>query len=144
LSPQIALNDARFAHETIDGETMIMDTVRGHLIMVSGGGSFILQLIGSRTPWADIVSDIGARYGEEAKENARTFLDEFTASGVLVEVEQSSGRAVSNLNTSAPRPPEWPVSWAPTVIERYEDIAEIIAMDPIHDVNTDGWPRKIS
>jgi hypothetical protein len=38
---------------------------------------------------------------------------------------------------------DWPDSFAPPALERYDDIANIITMDPIHDVDQSaGWPRR--
>jgi hypothetical protein len=141
----ITFDEQRFAHETIDGETMIIDTVRGHLIIVSGGGSFILELIRGGTSHANLLRDIGDRYGHDASEGARVFLDELAATGALVEIEQAQGSSqiASGPTSSDVQIADWPTSLALPVIERYEDIAEIIAMDPIHDVDVAGWPRKI-
>jgi hypothetical protein len=33
--------------------------------------------------------------------------------------------------------------FAPPMLEKYDEIADIIAMDPIHDVDPDkGWPHR--
>jgi hypothetical protein len=141
----ITFDETRFAQETIDGETMIIDTIRGHLIIVSGGGPFILELIRGGTSRANLLRDIGDRYGNDASVGARVFLDELAANGVLVEKEQAQGsrQMASHPASSDVQVTDWPINLAPPVIERYEDIAEIIAMDPIHDVDASGWPRKI-
>jgi len=37
----------------------------------------------------------------------------------------------------------WPDSFVPPGLEKYDDIADIITMDPIHDVDpAKGWPRR--
>jgi Coenzyme PQQ synthesis protein D (PqqD) len=146
VSPLIAFDEARVAHETIDGETMIMDTVRGHIIMVGGAGSFVLELIGRGISRANLLDDIGDRYGQDERERVRAFVDELTASGVLVEIEQSVGsdRMSAQQVSTGLHASDWPASLAPILVERYEDIADIIAMDPIHDVHADGWPKKIT
>jgi hypothetical protein len=145
LTSLFTFDDVRFAHEAIDGETMIIDTVRGHLLVVSGGGSFILQLVRSGMLRDDLLRNIGDRYGREASENAEAFLAELTEVGVIKEVEYTpeSHQVSSRRVPEDACAPNWPDGLGPTMIERYEDIAEIIAMDPIHDVEPSGWPRKI-
>ena len=140
----ITFDEARFAHETIDGETMIIDTIRGHLFMVSGGGPLILEFIRGGTSRVNLLREIGNRYGQDASEGARAFLDELAAAGVLVEIEQTpgSGQMASHPASSDVQIVDWPSSLASPMIERYEDIADIITMDPIHDVDASGWPRK--
>ena len=145
MAPLLTFDEARFAHETIDGETMIIDTIRGHLIIAGGGGSFILECIRGGTSRDNLLHEIAGRYGHEYGASAQRFVDELMAAGVLTETER--GRESSRLGPH-PVPPNglglgWPTRLAPPVIERYEDIAEIIAMDPIHDVDASGWPRKI-
>jgi hypothetical protein len=54
------------------------------------------------------------------------------------------------LRTDAPPSPaspeihaEWPATFVTPVIESYDEISDIINMDPIHDVDQDrGWPRR--
>ena len=37
----------------------------------------------------------------------------------------------------------WPDTFVAPTLERYEDIADIIAMDPVHDIDTTkGWPHR--
>ena len=140
----IAFDEARFAHETIEGETMIIDTVHGRLIMVSGGGPFVLECLRQGTSRHDLIEKIADRFGREAGDRASAFIDEMMTIGVLVESDRlNNSEQVSEAEPSPKVQVDWPESIAP-MIERYDDIAEIIAMDPIHDVSNAGWPRKIT
>lgn len=141
MGSRLTFDEVRFAHETIDGETTIIDTVNGHLLMISGLGSFLLELVRQGTSRANLIREAGERYGGDAGERVRLFLEELANTGVLVEAQDSEA-ASSDPMVSEPQAADWPIGFAPPVIERYEDIAEIIAMDPIHDVAPLGWPNR--
>jgi hypothetical protein len=37
-------------------------------------------------------------------------------------------------------PPAPPVPWEPARVERYADLEDLLALDPIHDAADEGWP----
>lgn len=142
----LEFDEKRFPHETIDGETMIIDAISGQLIMIGGGGPTILDIVRRGISRVDLLSAVGERYGRDIANGVLSFIDELIASGMLAEKEQIK---LSDSVSASPDVPDlqdvsWPASLSLPVIERYNDVAEIIAMDPIHDVDASGWPKKIS
>jgi hypothetical protein len=142
LSNLLTVDDARFALETIDEETIILDTARGHLIGVRGGGSFLLEFIQAGVLRDELLREIDERYGGQAQKEARAFIEELTKLGIVLESKSTATIGDHASCDLSARDFSWPASLAPTSIDRYEDIAEIMAIDPIHDVDITGWPRK--
>jgi hypothetical protein len=138
MSANLAINSDRFAQETIDGETIIMDTVSGRLLLLRETAPLLLSILKAGLPLATVLEEIAGRYGAETATQARDFVATLTELGVLATQDSA---AVSG----APSPAgaiDWPSNFAAPIIERYDDIADIITMDPIHDVDTEsGWPR---
>jgi hypothetical protein len=138
MSKPLSVNGDRFVHETIDGETIVMDTVSGRLLLLRDTAPLLLSMMGTGLSPADILLEISNRYGLEAGTQARDFFARLTELEVLP-TQDIAGTGL------APKPAgavDWPSNFAPPILELYDDIAHIITMDPIHDVDEDsGWPR---
>ena len=142
MNDLLTVDETRFALETIDEETIILDTAQGRLIGVRGGGSFVLEFIRAGAPRDELLREIDERYGGQAQAEARAFIDELTKLGILLESKSTTAIGDHASCDLSARDFSWPASLAPTSIDRYDDIAEIMAIDPIHDVDITGWPRK--
>ena len=107
MSELLIANTARYPHDTIDGETLLIDTESGHLLMIGGVGPLLWQrLLGGVT---------------------------------LAEAEVVIPAATAAAEAAAL---DWPDAFVAPMLERYDDIANIMAVDPIHDVDRSaGWPR---
>jgi hypothetical protein len=126
----------RFPHETIDGETVLIDSVKGRLFLLSGIGSWLWQRFIPGGIIDGVVAESIVRYGEATEVPIRQFLQE------LVE-EQMLRPGFPPSAPPAEIPADWPDAFEPPVIERYDDIADIMSMDPIHEVDpVKGWPHK--
>lgn len=125
----------RFPNDTIDGETVLIDTQKGHLFLFTGIGPQIWGRLGSGISPESLVDEVTSRYGEGAAAPTRAFLEAL--------------RVAEMLRGDAPagQPPAVDVSW-PSVfvapaLEQYDQIADIISMDPIHEVDSSrGWPHR--
>ena len=134
MSDLLIANVARYPHETIDGETLLIDSETGHLLMLTGVGPLLWQRLLGGVAVDGLVAEVVARFGAEAGEGCRTFLQMLAEAQVAVPAATAS--------TEAPAL-HWPDSFATPLLERFDDIANIIAIDPIHDVDQSaGWPRR--
>ncbi|MCP9885538.1 PqqD family protein [Synechococcus sp. ATX 2A4] len=127
----------RFAHETVEGETVVVDARDGVLYLLSGlGGVFWEHLLNGAVP-TDLATEAGKRYGPEAAASTLRFLELLDQRGMLKDDPTGDGE-----QATAPIP--WPETFAAPVLDIYDDIANIIAMDPIHDVKPSaGWPMAL-
>jgi hypothetical protein len=133
MTEQLVVNVARFPHETIDGETIILDAEKGHVILLTGFAAILWSHLVGSTSSEVLASAVDARFGTEAAEATRRFIRDLRAAEIVVPTTDAGSDAVSPL--------PWPERFTVPVLERYDDIANIIAMDPIHDVGPAGWPR---
>jgi len=134
MHDRLVPNSARFPDQTIDDETLLFDAETGQLLLLTGFGSTLWSHIAAGTGPAALCEATGERFGADAEIAAKAFLDELLAAGILVASQEPAPAEAA--------PPPWPAQFTAPGIERYDDIAKIIAMDPIHDVDaTTGWPR---
>jgi hypothetical protein len=125
----------RFPNDTIDGETVLIDAEKGHLFLFTGIGPQIWQRLGSGMTPDTLVDEVASRYGESAAAPTRTFLEALEGAEMLrsdAPSDQSPAPAVS-----------WPSAFVVPALEQYDQIADIISMDPIHEVDSSkGWPHR--
>ena len=134
MDERLVANTSRFPHETIDGETLLIDADTGHLLLLAGFASVLWGHLVNGTTIEGLGGAVDARFGAEAGAITRNFLSELRDAQLVVPATGAVPPAAAM--------PAWPDRFTAPLLERYDDIAKIIAMDPIHDVDTSvGWPR---
>jgi Coenzyme PQQ synthesis protein D (PqqD) len=135
MQERLVVNSSRFPHETIDNETILFDAETGHILLLAGFASVLWShLVGGAT-LAELCEAVDTRFGSDAAAATRDFLNDLRAAGILVPSNEEAQTDATPLS--------WPAQFAPPQLERYDDIAKIIAMDPIHEVDVTGWPRSV-
>jgi coenzyme PQQ synthesis protein D (PqqD) len=129
----LVVNSSRFPHETIENETILFDAETGHILLLAGSASVVWSHLVGGAQLEDLCGEIDSRFGSDASAATRTFLNDLRTAGILVPSNEEP-------RTDAP-PAPWPSEFTAPLLERYDDIAKIIAMDPIHEVDATGWPR---
>jgi hypothetical protein len=66
--------------------------------------------------------------------DARGFVDVALANGLLVAVEAPDAPVPSVLLRAGP--------YVSPVLEHYSDMQELLLIDPVHEVDVSGWPRR--
>jgi hypothetical protein len=136
----ITVDGGRFAHDSVGGETVVIDTLSGELLMITGFGSPLWDAITSGVDIDEVVGQVRSRFGEQPADAVTAFVAALDAAGCLTDLPQ-------RLDECAPPPPgtvlAWPEEFQQPAIERYAEIAGIMHMDPIHEVDPNlGWPRS--
>lgn len=134
MHERLVPNTARFPDQTIDGETLLFDAETGHLLLLTGFGSVLWTRLLAGASATELGAEVEERFGTDPGALTRAFIEDLRAAAILV--------VAPGPVPDAGVPPDWPAQFTAPGIERYDDIAKIIAMDPIHDVDaTTGWPR---
>ncbi len=118
-------------HETIDEEVVIINLDKGHYYSLDGSGAWIWKALITGMPPGTIADTfdgdrdaIGATVGE--------LVAELESEGLIVAADAEA--AVGELE--APQAPFEPVK-----LQRYSDMEELLLLDPIHEVDEQGWPH---
>jgi hypothetical protein len=121
----------RVAHETVDGEVVILDPGRGLYYSVTGAGAVVWELFaaGRGGSAAELASHFDAEAALVAPALA-AFLSDLEREGLLVE------GGAGDASPAATR-----VAWAEPRLERFTDLQGLLILDPIHEVDEAGWPR---
>lgn len=136
------LNSPDVLQERIEGEVIVVHVLTGSYYSLLGSGAAI---------WSDILRGV----------DAETIIDQFVASGsenrvtVSAEVHRflgelwdeqlvvvyEPGATVAPVPGDAPAP-DGLVPFEPPSLQKYSDMQEILLVDPIHEVDSGGWPMK--
>lgn len=143
----LKINSSRIVHETIDGETVILNLDTGNYYSLLGTGMRIWSFIESGAGVQDIIEKMKSDYVEDGTaigEAVQKFISELCNEGLAGPETDGGGGAF-----------QWPVekeknmpaedgqrqAFVPPVLNRYSDMQDLLLLDPIHDVDDDaGWP----
>src|SRR5262245_6461346 len=134
----IAANCASTSSEIFAGETVIIHFDRGTYFSLRGCGSGIWSVLQKPTT-LDALLEIACEKSGEAPDNLETTLAAFLAQLAEHDLVRESAEKPSRPIVTE----ELLVSFAePPSLEVYSDLAELIAMDPVHEIDAlTGWPN---
>lgn len=112
-----SINANRAISENLDGETIIINLETGTYYSLNHDGSAVWEAMAQEAPI------------DESAEAVAKFIDFVKTEGLVAE-------SASQNSEKAPFAP----GGTPT-IEAYRDMQEMLLADPIHDVDTAGWPK---
>lgn len=120
--------------ELIDGEAVILDLRSGRYHTTDGVGAEVWRAASDGMDLSAIVASCRAYFPDEpgVEADIEALLDRFVGVGLLTPV---AGAAESNGHH-----PRWPASYQTPRLDSYDNLADMMALDPIHDVDAVGWP----
>jgi hypothetical protein len=132
----------RIAHETIGDEVVILDQIAGSYFSLTGAGAGIWALLARGVPPERIGPELAPRYDaapEVVDEAVHALVRELVTHEILQEAPTTATAAATSEALAAPatRAP-----WVAPRLERFDDLQALLVLDPIHDVDGSGWPRK--
>ena len=122
------VNTQMVAAEEFDGETVVINFETGRYFSLGGGATWIWDQFAAGAGVADLAAHAPADAALEIAEAVGTL----AAEGLLIATQHAPGPIAD-----APTP------WTPPRIEVFSDLAELVALDPVHEVNAMlGWPHR--
>lgn len=135
------VNSPNVISETVGGETIIVNLASGHYFSLQGSAVEVWQGIERGEAAETIVLELEQRYeaGEgEIDAAVRKLLDDFVAAELLVAEGNGTGSAAAAMpaQETGDRVPFVAPSFS-----TFTDMQDIILLDPVHEVDTRGWPH---
>ena len=131
LSKRFTVNRPAVIDEIIDDEVVVVDLQRGIYFSIRGSGTAIWDLLVDSATVEEATLHVGAE-GEAA-----SLVAEFVAA-----LEQES--LLREVLTQDPTPSSRPAldaPFEPPLFERFTDMEDLLLLDPVHDVDEQGWPH---
>lgn len=125
-------------HETVDGEVIAIDLANGSYYSLAGSGPAIWDILARGATESEICDALATRFEADAQTirgEVSTLLEKLGESGLVIAAGDAAGEpvAVDGGGDEAP--------FEPARLERYTDMKDYFLLDPIHEVDTAGWPR---
>lgn len=135
------VNSPHVISETVGGETIIVNLASGHYFSLQGTAVDIWQGLERGDRAEAIVAELEGRYeaGDgEIDAAVRILLEDFAGSELIVEDASSNGAgsevlASQNVGERVP--------FVAPGFATFTDMQDIILLDPVHEVDTQGWPH---
>ncbi len=139
------VNSPKVIHETIDGETVIINLDSGNYYSLDRVGAEIWNLIREKESIGGIIESIANRYDAKKEEIAKA------VNNLINELQQELLIVVDGSEMSAndqeSRLQDIPESsgklsgFEVPMLSKYTDMQDLLLLDPIHDVDEAGWPH---
>jgi hypothetical protein len=135
-----ALRAPSVVQETIDGESVIINLETGRYFSLEGASAEAWQaIVGGLAP-AEVADRLALGWSGAAPEIAASvagFVAELQAEGLV-----RPATADDPATPPAAAPPAAPLPFAGLALRRYDDLEELLLLDPVHDVDEAGWPHQ--
>jgi hypothetical protein len=137
---QYRVNSPQVISETVAGETIIVNLASGHYFSLQGTAVDVWQGLERGEGAETIVLELEQRYEAEDGEidaAVKKLLEDFVAAELIVADGNGSGPV-----TRAPSQDSGDrVPFVPPGFTTFTDMQDIILLDPVHEVDTRGWPH---
>ena len=134
------VNSPQVISETVGGETIIVNLASGHYFSLQGSAVDVWQGIERGESAATVVLQLEQRYEApdgEIGAAVQKLLDDFVEAELLVADTNGAAPApVALTQETAARIPFVAPSFS-----TFTDMQDIILLDPVHEVDTRGWPH---
>ncbi len=143
-------NRPRVIGEVIDDEAILIDLETGSYFSLVGSGAHVWSAVERGETVDELLASLAeqcAQLPPEARDQIESFLVELVQAELIVAADGPAGDA-------SPDPPDGagvepavqssagPGRYEPPTVQRFDDMQELILLDPIHEVDEDeGWPR---
>jgi hypothetical protein len=131
--------NTKMVHETVDAEVIIIDLDSGTYYSIMGTGADVWRAVERGLTRRQVLDAVAHAYaGDQAavRPAVDAFLDDLVAHGIVL-VDQDAG-------DDSPAPPSGPASgpFVPPTLTVHDNMADLLTLDPIHDVDERGWPNR--
>jgi hypothetical protein len=142
------IDRSRIIFEQFEDETVLVNTETGYYYSLSNTGSEILHLIEDGCPAEELAAIL---FGEPANSEPKwilveKFIEQLAAENIVI--ARTANRNGDRRGRIAREPDAAifgpGVDFIPPVLERFDDVRDLLLIDPIHQVDQDfGWPKAM-
>jgi hypothetical protein len=128
-------------HETVDDETIIVNLETGTYYDLNPSGARVFRGVVEGATVDDVIAAVADQYGVDPRviaPDVAALIDQLRDEGLIAPVVAGDPvpMAVEGIGDSAGEP------YSAPVLGRYTDMQQLLLLDPIHEVDETGWPRR--
>lgn len=125
--------------DEIGGEIVAINLESGHYFSLRHTARDLFVLWNAGAGHDEAATRVGAEDVPEGREEVAAFLDALLAAGLLQVASPGSGQP-------PPEPVDEPVvvhAYSRPELETFTDLEDLLLLDPVHNVDADGWPHAV-
>jgi len=137
------INTPPVVHDTIDGEVVMIHLDTGAYYSMAGAGVDVWKLLAHEQSVPQIVDGLIERYSGSASDIEAAVIELLAK---LQAEDLIAGEQLDGTIAGAARPQQnqsqiHKPSFEGFNLQKYTDLNHLLLLDPIHDVDEDGWPN---
>lgn len=140
----LKVNEPHVVHETIDGETVLLNLRKGLYYSLNDSGSALwdyIQITGDPGAAIDLLTTDGQADHDKTISSVKQFLNELVEEELLVNGKDTNPASETEMNSAAESLKSLATDFSPPAMSKYTDMQDLLLLDPIHDVEEEGWPE---
>lgn len=126
-----AISGTEVIYELLDDELIIANLDVGIYYSIRNSGILIWQLLVAGYSQAAIEFLFTTQYGTIP--SLSPFISRLIEENLLIAQERTNPDPISV---------SWPAQFSPPLFERYDEMKNLLMLDPIHEVDEQGWPHR--
>jgi hypothetical protein len=133
------VNQPTVIHQTIDGETVIIHLERGLYYSLDATGAEVWQRVAAGQSTTEVSDSLASRFPSQRADvdAAVVALVDRLRSEELIVPAAGLGGGIPESDVVQVRG----ATFQPPRLERFDDLQDLLLLDPIHAVDETGWPR---
>jgi Coenzyme PQQ synthesis protein D (PqqD) len=135
------VNPRKVVHQTIDGETIVIQFDTGIYYSLAGTGAEIWGLLADGSSTGEIVSCLEDRYEADPgviRANVDALVEQLAQEDLI---EPGDAVATAATRNGGGRPPDDRRAFQTPQLDKFTDMQDFLLVDPIHEVDDSGWPN---
>lgn len=133
---RFVLNGGSIAHERVDGEVIAIHMTEGHYFSMSGPAADVWSLLVDGYSAQEISTFLSGVFERVVEiTDFEPFVSQLVAFQLIVPSQAQDAAVGAELPNDYERR-----LWSQPLVEKFEDLEDLILLDPIHDTNRLGWP----
>ena len=137
ISEEVEINRSGISLERLDGEVVIISFETGKYFNSNGSAAdrlFLIEQGLSQASWEFILAKSFSNFRLNSAE-IENFLDQLVEEKIVL-----SGATLAS--TEIDLPVDYSRGeWVAPRLSIFDDLADLLLVDPIHDTSTEGWPK---
>jgi hypothetical protein len=141
VSTRYRINRPRVIAQEIDGEVVAIDLHTGNYYSLRGSAAQIWEVLEGGASAAEVAAALTGRYDVEDGElpdAVESFVQQLVSEELLAPAPEEAPHPVPPGQAAAPGE-----TFEAPVLEKFEDMQDLILLDPVHEVAAEqGWPNR--
>lgn len=138
------VNTSQVINEVIDGEAIMINLATGSYYSLDRVGAEVWALVEASMSVDGIAAELGRRYDaapDDIRRGLEDLLQHLSSEQLVVpcvdgEADSAADAAATPETATGPRQP-----FQPPRLEKFTDMQDLILLDPVHEVDSRGWPH---